>query len=110
MIPDSLLTIPANWTTCPIPSRSTADSYCECHPDGKNDAFKAVLPRVDIFSFDASQEEVSELMRWVASTGFESVSPNDCLEVADFIEPNGDDRAISMRLLEPSFRTVLTVD
>ena len=73
----------------------------------RNDAFKAVLSRCDIFQLDATQEEVVELMRSIASAGYETLTPDDCMEVADFIEQNGDDRAISLRLLEPSFRKVL---
>ena len=46
-------------------------------------------------------------MRRVAMAGYESLTPDDCLEVVDFIEANGDDRAISLRLLEPSFRKVI---
>jgi len=72
----------------------------------RNDAFKAVLSRCDIFELSATQEEVIDLMRRVASEGYEALSPGDCLAVVDFIEANGDDRAISMRLLEPSFRKV----
>jgi hypothetical protein len=73
----------------------------------KNDAFKAVLSRCDIFQLDASQKEVLELMRRVAFAGYEALTPDDCLEVVDFIEQHGDDRAISMRLLEPSFKKVI---
>lgn len=73
----------------------------------RNDAFKAVLSRCDIFELNANQEEIVDLMRRVASAGFETLSPSDCLEVVDFIEANGDDRAISMRLLEPSLKKVL---
>ena len=73
----------------------------------RNDAFKAVLSRCDIFELSATQSEVLELMRSIASNGFESLSASDCLAVVDFIEANGDDRAISMRLLEPSFRKVI---
>ena len=73
----------------------------------RNDAFKAVLSRCDIFQLDATQEEVVELMRSIASAGYETLTPDDCMEVVDFIEQNGDDRAISLRLLEPSFRKVL---
>jgi len=73
----------------------------------RNDAFKAVLSRCDIFELNASQEEVIELMRRVASAGYETLTPDDCLEVVDFIEQNADDRAISMRLLEPSFRKLI---
>ena len=73
----------------------------------KNDAFKAVLSRCDIFQLDATQEEVIDLMRRVASAGYETLSPDACQEVVTFIEQNGDDRAISLRLLEPSFRKVL---
>jgi hypothetical protein len=73
----------------------------------RNDAFKAVLSRCDIFQLDASREEVLELMRRIAMTGFESLSPDGCQEVVNFIERYGDDRAISMRLLEPSYRKVI---
>jgi hypothetical protein len=73
----------------------------------QNDAFKAVLSPCDIFQLDATQEEVIELMRSISSAGYESLTPDDCLDVVDFIEQNGDDRAISLRLLEPSFRKVI---
>jgi hypothetical protein len=73
----------------------------------KNDAFKAVLSRCDIFELNASQEEVIDLMRSIAAAGYETLSPNECQEVVGFIENNGDDRAISLRLLEPSFRKVI---
>ncbi len=68
----------------------------------RNDAFKAVLSRCDIFQLDATQEEVIELLRSIALAGYEPLTPDDCLEVVDFIEQNGDDCAISLRLLEPS--------
>ncbi len=73
----------------------------------RNDAFKAVLSRCDIFQLDATQEEVIDLMRSIASAGYEALSPDECLEVVEFIEQNGDDKAISLRLLEPSFRKVI---
>ncbi len=73
----------------------------------KNDAFKAVLSRCDIFELSASQEEVLDLMRQVARAGHVTLNSGDCLEVVDFIEANADDRAISLRLLEPSFRKVI---
>jgi hypothetical protein len=73
----------------------------------RNDAFKAVLSRCDIFELSASQEEVIDLMRRVAMAGYETLTSDDCLEVVEFIERNGDDRAMSLRLLEPSFRKVL---
>ena len=73
----------------------------------RNDAFKAMLSRCDIFELNATQEEVVDLMRSVASAGYETLTPDDCLNVVDFIEQNGDDRAISLRLLEPSFRKVI---
>ena len=41
----------------------------------RNDAFKAVLSRCDIFQLDATQEEVIDLMRWVASAGYETLTP-----------------------------------
>src|SRR5271166_3274397 len=73
----------------------------------RNDAFKAGLSRCDIFQLDATQEEVIELMRSVSRHGYDTLAPDDCQEVVDFMESNGDDRAISLRLPEPSFRKVL---
>jgi hypothetical protein len=72
----------------------------------KNDAFKAVLSRCDIFELSATRDEVLDLMRRIASDGYDSLSAHDCLDVVEFIEKNGDDRALSLRLLEPSFRKV----
>jgi hypothetical protein len=65
------------------------------------------LSRCDIFELSASQEEVVDLMRRVAMAGYDSLTSDDCLAVVEFIEHYGDDRAISLRLLEPSFRKVI---
>jgi hypothetical protein len=46
-------------------------------------------------------------MRSISSAGYETLSPDDCQDVVTFIEHNGDDRAISLRLLEPSFCKVI---
>jgi hypothetical protein len=92
-----------------LPASFEIDSrliFCANVIPKRNDAFKAVLSRCDIFELSASQQEVVELMRKIAVHGFDSLSPDDCLEVVDFIENNCDDRTISMRLLEPSFRKV----
>jgi hypothetical protein len=81
--------------------------FCANVVPRKNDAFKAVLSRCDIFELTATQEEVFDLMRRVALAGYGTLTQDDCLEVVDFIEQHGDDRSISLRLLEPSFRKVL---
>jgi hypothetical protein len=81
--------------------------FCANVVPKRQPAFMAVLSRCDIYELSASQHEVVELMRQVARAGYETLIPSDCLEVVEFIEKNGDDRAISMRLLEPSFRKVL---
>jgi hypothetical protein len=73
----------------------------------RNDAFRAVLSRCDIFELSATRDEVLDLMNSIAKAGYESMSPRECLEVVEFIEQNGDDRGLSLRLLEPSFRKVL---
>ncbi len=73
----------------------------------RNDAFQAVLSRCDIFQLDATQEEVIDLMRSLASKGFETLTPAECLEVVEYIGGNADDRPLSLRLLEPSLRKVI---
>jgi hypothetical protein len=73
----------------------------------KNDAFKAVLSRCDIFELSATNEEVVEMMRAVAANGFNHLSVEDCQMVIDFIAENADDRQLSLRLLGPSLRKLL---
>jgi hypothetical protein len=70
----------------------------------KNDAFRAVLSRCDIFELSATNEEVTDLMRCVASKGFKGISPEECEAVIDFISEHADDRQLSMRLLGSSLR------
>jgi hypothetical protein len=93
-----------------LPGSFTFESrvvFCANVVPKRNDAFKAVLSRCDIFELSASQEEVVELMRRVALAGYDSLTSDDCLAVVEFIERNCDDRAVSLRLLEPSFRKVI---
>jgi hypothetical protein len=70
----------------------------------KNDAFKAVLSRCDIFELSATNEEIVDLMRSVSARGFDGLSPDDCATVIDFIAQHADDRQLSMRLLGTSLR------
>ena len=53
----------------------------------KNDAFKAVLSRCDIFELSATNEEVLELMRSIWP-GLSGLTPEDCGMVIDFIGEN----------------------
>lgn len=70
----------------------------------KNDAFKAVLSRCDVFDLSATNEEVIEMMRTLAANGFQGVSIDECQMVIDFIAEHCDDRQLSLRLLGPSLR------
>lgn len=70
----------------------------------RNDAFKAVLSRCDIFELDATNAEVLETMRSVSANGFNGMTPDDCAMVIDFIEQNCTEKQISMRLLGPAMR------
>jgi len=71
---------------------------------GRNDAFKAVLSRCDIFELSATNEEVLELMRTVAANGFRGLTSEDCESLIDFLAENSEDRELSMRLLGPSLK------
>lgn len=39
--------------------------------------------------------------------GYETLTSEECHEVVDFIEANAEDRTISLRLLEPSYRKLI---
>lgn len=73
----------------------------------KNDAFKAVLSRCDIFELSATNDEVVEAMRSFAARGFNHLAPEDCRMVIDYIAEHADDRQLSLRLLGPSLRKLL---
>ena len=73
----------------------------------KNQAFNAVLSRIDVFELDASNEEVIELMQHLAKQGFDGLSPEECSEVVEFIAQHGSTRELSLRLLEPSYKKVI---
>lgn len=72
----------------------------------KNDAFKAVLSRCDIFELSASNEEVIEMMRSLSSNGFNGITADECATVIDYIAKHSEDRQLSLRLLGPSLRKV----
>lgn len=79
----------------------TANSYPR-----RNEAFRAVLSRVDVYELVATNDELLELMDVMARRGFEGLSPATCREVVDFIRKAGGTRQLSMRLYEPSMRKV----
>ena len=68
----------------------------------KNKAFEALLSRVDVFQLEATNEEVIEQMRHLATQGYGMLSPAQCHEVIDFIDSYAGTRRLSMRLYEPS--------
>jgi hypothetical protein len=70
----------------------------------RNDAFKAVLSRCDIFELDATNQEVLEMMRAISANGFNGMTPDEALTIIDFIEQNCSEKQISMRLLGPAMR------
>jgi hypothetical protein len=81
--------------------------FCANKIPQKNEAFKAVLSRVDTFHLTATNDELIELMRSLAQTGYQSLSSDQCYEVVDFIEDYAATTQLSMRLYEPSLKKVL---
>ncbi len=70
----------------------------------RNEAFKAVLSRVDVFELTATNAEVLEVMRAMAAKGHGSLTPRQCLEVVSFIEKAGGSRQLSLRLFESAMK------
>ena len=70
-------------------------------PSARNEAFKAVPTRVDLFELSASNKEA---MRNTAAKVYHNLNPADCETVIEFIAENSADRALSPRLLSPSLR------
>lgn len=90
-----------------LPSRFVFDSriiFCANTLPQRNAAFQAVVSRVDVFTLDASNEEILEQMRTLAANGYRSLNADQCQGVVDFIQDHCGSRTLSMRLYEPSLR------
>lgn len=72
----------------------------------RNEAFKAVLSRIDTFTLSASNEEVVELLRALARSGHDGLSPGVCSEVVEYIARVGGGRQLSVRVYEASLQKV----
>ena len=106
---ERIVTYSSTQTPDGLPASFVFDSriiFCANALPKRNEAFKAVLSRVDCFSLDASNEEILEQMNLLANQGYGFLSPTQCKEVVDFIEEVGGSRRLSMRLYEPSLRKV----
>jgi hypothetical protein len=92
-----------------IPHRFVFNSrmiFCANRVPRRNEPFKALLSRCDIFTLQATAGEMLEQMRRLAAGGYGSLSPERCLEVVEFIGSAAGSRRISMRLYEPSLKKV----
>lgn len=78
--------------------------FCVNRVPKNNDCFSAVVSRCDVFCLEATSDEIIDLMRSVASQGFQGIPAADCNTVIDFLAENAEDHEISMRLLGPSLR------
>lgn len=72
----------------------------------RNEPFRAVLSRVDVFELTATNDDVVELMRSMADKGFGKLSSAVCHEVVKYIAEAGGSRQLSVRLYESSLRKV----
>lgn len=73
----------------------------------RNEAFNAVLSRVDVFELTATNNEVTELMRGMATKGHGSLTPSLCSEVVEFIAKAGGSRQLSLRLFDSAMKKVM---
>jgi hypothetical protein len=93
-----------------LPSSFTFDSRiimcANSLPSARNEAFQAVLSRIDVFHLEATNEEIIEQMHKQAELGFGSLSAGQCQEVVAFIVQAGGIRQLSMRLYESSLKKV----
>ncbi len=90
-----------------IPDRFVFNSrivFCANRIPRRNEAFRALVSRCDIYTLQATSEEMLEQMRLLAASGYGSLAPQQCLEVVEFIERTAGSRQVSMRLYEPSLK------
>ncbi len=72
----------------------------------RNEAFKAVLSRIDTYTLTASNEEVVELLRTLARQGHDGLSPEVCGDVVEYIARVSGGRQLSVRVYEASLQKV----
>ena len=92
-----------------LPGSFTFDSrivFCANSIPKRNEAFRAVLSRVDVFELVATNDELLEQMEVMARDGFGSLDADTCRSVVDYIRHAGGNRQLSMRLYESSLAKV----
>ncbi|WP_171472658.1 hypothetical protein [Frigoriglobus tundricola] len=72
----------------------------------RNEAFKAVLSRVDTFTLTATNDEILELLRTLARKGYEGLRPELCEEVVEYIARVCGGRQLSVRIYESAMQKV----
>jgi hypothetical protein len=80
--------------------------FCANAVPKRNEGFRAVLSRIDVFELTASNEDILQHMRVLAAKGYSGLSPRQCLDIVAFLEKAGGTRRLSMRLFEPSLKKV----
>ncbi|MBY0458016.1 MAG: hypothetical protein K2V38_11805, partial [Gemmataceae bacterium] len=80
--------------------------FCANTIPKRNEAFRAVLSRVDVFELVATNDELLEQMDVLARDGFGSLDAAACQAIVNYIRHAGGNRQLSMRLYESSLRKV----
>lgn len=105
--PNRIVTYSSSQLPDDLPPRFETTSrfiFCANQIPKKNPMFDAVLSRCLVYRMDMSNSEIIEQFRVMVKNGFPGCPSDDANEIVDFIETNGSDKQLSMRLLTPAIR------
>ena len=105
--PDRVVTYNSSQLPDDLPSRFETTSrfiFCANQIPKKNPMFDAVLTRCLVYRMELTNLDIIEQFRATSASGYPGVSPHECGEIVDFIEQNGSEKQLSLRLLSPAIR------
>lgn len=105
--PNRIVTYNSSQLPDDLPTRFETTSrfiFCANSIPKKNPMFDAVLSRCLVYRLDLSNQEIIEQFRVMAADGYPGCPPEAAAEIIDFIEEQGSEKQLSMRLLTPAIR------
>lgn len=105
--PNRIVTYNSSQLPDDLPTRFETTSrfiFCANSIPKKNPMFDAVLSRCLVYKLDLSNQEIIEQFRVMAANGYPGCPAEAASEIIDFIEEQGSEKQLSMRLLTPAIR------
>ena len=105
--PNRIVTYNSSQLPDDLPTRFETTArfiFCANQIPKKNPMFDAVLSRCLVYRMELTNSEIIEQFRVMSQEGYPGCPSDAAAEIVDFIEEQGSEKQLSMRLLTPAIR------